>query len=65
MIRDFKKVLAERKTPRNLILLNRMVMIIVGVTIALSSIEFWLKSKYVSNYYAMSEHSLMSEVRTL
>lgn len=43
MIRDFKKVLAERKTPGNLLILNKVIFFIVLITMALSCIDFALK----------------------
>ncbi|TNV87907.1 hypothetical protein FGO68_gene9941 [Halteria grandinella] len=65
MIRDFKKVLAERRTPGNLVLLNRTVAFIVLITVALSSVDFWLKQRFVEDFHFMSKHALKSEIRTI
>lgn len=40
IIKDFKKALGDRRTPKNLVMLNRIMIIIIIVTIALSSIDF-------------------------
>jgi hypothetical protein len=40
VVKDFKKSLGERKTPRNLVLLNRVTILILFITIALSSVDF-------------------------
>ena len=43
IIRDFKKVLSERKTPGNLVFLNRIIILIIFATIILSSVDFGYK----------------------
>ena len=43
VIKDFKKALGERKTPKTLILLNRIMIAIFTITIALSSVDFSLQ----------------------
>jgi hypothetical protein len=40
VVKDFKKSLGERKTPRNIIYLNRITVLIIFITITLSSIDF-------------------------
>jgi hypothetical protein len=40
IIKDFKKALGERKTPRNLVYLNRIMKLILLTTIVLSAIDF-------------------------
>lgn len=40
IIKDFKKALGERKTPRNLVYLNRIMKLILLTTIILSAIDF-------------------------
>lgn len=40
MIRDFKKVLGERKTPKNLIYLNRVMLLMFSLSIILAAIEY-------------------------
>jgi len=42
IIKDFKKALGERKTPNNLLLLNRIMISILFTTIILSSVDFGL-----------------------
>lgn len=41
IIQDFKKVLSERVTPRNLVYLNRIIIFIFLVTFALSGLEYY------------------------
>ena len=47
-IKDFKKALGERKTPKNLIYLNQVMKVILIVTIILSSVEFAIHKTQVS-----------------
>jgi hypothetical protein len=42
IIKDFKKALGERKTPRNLLYLNRIMKLILLTTIILSAVDFAL-----------------------
>lgn len=42
IIKDFKKALGERKTPRNLLLLNRIILMVLFITVILSSVEYSL-----------------------
>ena len=65
MIRDFKKVLAERKRPGYLVILNRIVSVIILITITLSTVDFMMKLAFLKDFGSMSMHSLMSEVRTI
>jgi hypothetical protein len=39
-IKDFKKALGERKTPKNLIYLNQVIKVILIITIILSSVDY-------------------------
>lgn len=55
MIRDFKKVLAERKTPRNLVYLNRVLALILSLLIALTCVEFGLKTQFIESYNFWSQ----------
>ena len=40
IVKDFKKALSERQTPANLIFLNRIMIVMLLLTIALSSAIF-------------------------
>jgi hypothetical protein len=40
VIKDFKKALGDRKTPKNLVYLNRIMILILIATIVLSSTDF-------------------------
>lgn len=64
-IKDFKKALGERKTPKNLLFLNRLIMVIVSTTIVLSSIDFGILKHDVSLLQQKSELIIMSEQRAL
>jgi hypothetical protein len=61
VIKDFKKALGERKTPSNLVLLNRIMIVILLTTIVLSSVDFGLLNSDVDLIYKRNEHNLMSE----
>ena len=39
-IKDFKKALGERKTPKNLLYLNQVIKVILIITIILSSVDY-------------------------
>jgi hypothetical protein len=41
MIQDFKKALGERKTPRNLILLNRAIIVIILLSLIISGLDYY------------------------
>ena len=45
IIKDFKKALGERKTPGNLIILNRIMILILLATIALTSTVFVIETQ--------------------
>jgi hypothetical protein len=47
IIKDFKKALGERKTPRNLVYLNRIMKIILLLTIILSAIDFGIHKNQI------------------
>jgi hypothetical protein len=40
VIKDFKKALGDRKTPKNLVYLNRIMILILIASIVLSSTDF-------------------------
>lgn len=40
IVKDFKKSLGERKTPRNLVFLNRIMLLILLAMLILSSVEY-------------------------
>lgn len=63
MIKDFKKVLGERKTPGALILLNRVLIMIVLISIALTCSEYVYKGKAIAIYSDGNLQSLNCETR--
>jgi len=65
IIKDFKKALGERKTPKNLSILNRIMIVIMIVSISLSSVDFASLNTKVDNINTECEHNLKSENRIL
>lgn len=65
MIQDFKKALSERKTPADLVLLNRVIIVFTLLTIGLSVLEHVFKSNLISSTNENNEHLLQSQVRLI
>lgn len=65
IIRDFKKVLGERKTPKNLIYLNWTLIVIFSLSIVLSSIEYSLKQSLFEDILGEFKHNFYSQIRTI
>jgi hypothetical protein len=65
VIKDFKKTLTERKTPKNLIYLNRIMVIIFFITITLSGINYGIISSTVTVLNRQSERTMITEKRNL
>ena len=63
IIKDFKKVLGERKTPATLLKLNRTITGILLATIALSAIDFIFKGYLIGEYEHGNDHYLHEETR--
>ena len=65
IIKDFKKALSERQTPANLIMLNRIMVAMLLLTIALSSAIFSIEQKTIREMELDNQQSLMSEARNI
>ena len=65
IIKDFKKALGERKTPKNLVFLNRIMIVILLTTIVLSAIDFGIHVYQLDDFSQENEHNLKSEERRL
>lgn len=65
VIKDFKKTLTERKTPKNLIYLNRIMLVIFLITITLSGIDFGIVSSTVNILNRQSQRTFITEKRNL
>jgi hypothetical protein len=65
VIKDFKKTLTERKTPKNLIYLNRIMVIIFFITITLSGINYGIISSSVNILNRQSQRTMITEKRNL
>ena len=65
IIKDFKKSLTERKTPRNITYLNRIMVLIFLATIVLSCTEFGTLSATIKKLNFSSLRSQKSESRNL
>jgi len=64
-VKDFKKQLGERSTPRNLLILNRILIGFLMLTVILSSIYYALTTELISMLSMQNDINLMSEERTL
>lgn len=65
VIKDFKKALGERKTPRNLRILNRIVALIVLGTIVLTSINYSQIRDEITKLHEGKEQNMRIESRAL
>jgi hypothetical protein len=65
VIKDFKKALSERKTPRNLMILNRIIIVILLALIILTSINFSQLNEETARLHEGKEQNLMIESRSL
>lgn len=65
VIKDFKKALGERKTPRNLRILNRIVALIVLGTIVLTSINYSQIRDEIIKLHEGKEQNMRIESRAL
>ena len=65
MIQDFKKALSERKTPRNLVYLNRLILIILFLTIALACVEFSFQRAFLTQTLKDETYTLTSQERAI
>lgn len=63
MIQDFKKALGERKTPWDLIILNRIIIVFSLLALILTSTEFVFKRKLVDSIRHGNDHMLYSNMR--
>jgi len=50
IIKDFKKALGERNTPKNLVFLNRIMIVILLSTIVLSAIDFTIHKNQLDDF---------------
>lgn len=65
VIKDFKKALGERRTPKGLIFLNRMIGLILIISLILSSVDFSLLKTDINSLNDQGSLSINSEIRTL
>ena len=65
VIKDFKKALGERKTPRHLTILNRVMIGILLTTLALSSFNFSSLKTEAGMIQNENQQNLMLETRDL
>ena len=65
IIKDFKKALGDRKTPKNLVFLNRIVILILFATIILSSIDYAILRNEITSLSSGNDQALQSELRML
>ncbi|CDW84462.1 pas domain s-box family protein [Stylonychia lemnae] len=65
IIKDFKKALGERKTPRNLIYLNRLMVLFLTLNMILSGVDFGLKQSNIENYDCNNQQVLAIQNRIL
>jgi len=65
VIKDFKKALGERKTPKNLLLLNRIMVCILLATLAISSVNFSSLRNESASILSQNDQNIMLETRDL
>jgi hypothetical protein len=65
IIRDFKRKINERQTPKALIILNRLIILIILGTILLTAVDYLRLDKEIEDLSGENEHNLNSERRTL
>ncbi|TNV87853.1 hypothetical protein FGO68_gene5771 [Halteria grandinella] len=65
VIKDFKKALSERKTPQNLIMLNRIIILVLFIIVILSSVQYALLRDDTTKIESQNLDNLMSETRQL
>lgn len=65
IIKDFKKALGERKTPKSLVFLNRIMIIVLTATLILSSLDFGLLQNEIENLNQGQDQNLRSQRRNL
>ena len=65
IIKDFKKTLTERKTPKNLLYLNRIMTLIFLVSIVLSSIDIGILTSTTTRLTTQPEVTIKTEKRNL
>jgi hypothetical protein len=65
IIKDFKRTLTERKTPRNLLYLNRVMTFIFIVSIILSSIDIGILTSATKELNTQTEVTLRTEKRNI
>jgi hypothetical protein len=63
IIRDFKRTLSERETPKTLVILNRVIICILLTTIMLSTIDFLRVQFEINDIATENVHNLNSEKR--
>ena len=65
VIKDFKKALGVRSTPRNLVYLKRILMATQLLLIMLSSLDFGLKQNFFTSLESEGEQFVMIESRQI
>ena len=65
IIKDFKKALGKRTTPKSLILLNRLLVGLLLCIIVIISIDFSMKKDSIELYDHLSMHALMAKSRSI
>ena len=65
IIRDFKRKINERQTPKALIILNRLIILIIMGTILLTAVDYLRLDTEIGDLAGENEHNLNSERRTL
>ena len=63
-MQDFKASIARRETPKNIILLTRLLFLVSVILILLTSLEYSLKLKFIEDSSTMADYLINSERRT-
>jgi hypothetical protein len=63
VVKDFKRTLGEKRTPKNVILLNRLLMLFLLSAIILQFIDYYILRSDIESLLSESHHNLHSEKR--
>lgn len=64
-MRDFKKKINDREMPKTLLYLNRLIILIVLITLLLTGVDYHTLNIEIESLSGENEHNLKSERRTL
>ncbi len=63
-MQDFKASIARRETPRNIVILSRLLLLVSLLLILLNSLDYYLKLSFIEHSEKMAAYLTTSERRT-